>query len=181
MSELIVIGHDSAEKAEAARLAVFGMAREYLVDVTDAVVATVDDKGKIRLNQMVDLWSVGASGGAFWGLLAGMLFWQPLVGVVLGATAGAVSGALTDYGINDGFMREITATLSPGKAALFLLVKSTASDRMIERLSASGGTILRTNLDQGAEDHLRKTFAEAHAEAARSAAEAPVASPEPAL
>lgn len=69
MPELIVIGYETPAAAEAARAEVLGMAREYLADVTDAVVATVDDAGGIRLAQMVDLWAVGATGGrsgGFW-------------------------------------------------------------------------------------------------------------------
>ena len=79
MSELIVIGYDSQDKAELARIELFNMSHEYLVGVDDAVVATVDAKGKIRLNQMVNLWATGATGGAFWGLLAGVLFFHPLL------------------------------------------------------------------------------------------------------
>jgi uncharacterized membrane protein len=168
MSELIVIGYESHEKADAARAEVIGMAQEYLVEVADAVVATADEAGKIRLNQMVDLWAVGASGGAFWGLLAGMLFLNPLLGALVGATAGAVSGALSDYGIEDAFMKKVSAMLSPGHAALFLLIRTNASDRMIERLGAKGGEILRTNLDHSAENKLRKAFTRAQTAVAKS-------------
>ena len=134
MNELIVIGYDTPEAAEAARTELFGMSQEYLVDVADAVVATADADGKIKLNQMVNTWTVGATGGAFWGLLVGMLFFNPLLGVAVGAGAGALSGALTDYGINDDFMKDV-----------------------------SGGHILRTNLDRSKEDHLRRAFNETHA------------------
>ncbi|TQD33316.1 DUF1269 domain-containing protein (plasmid) [Rhodobacter capsulatus] len=161
MPELLVIGYETPAAAEAARAEVLGMAKEYLVDVTDAVVATVDDDGGIRLAQMVDLWAVGATGGAFWGLLAGILFFNPLLGLVIGATAGAVSGALADYGIDDAFMRKVSALLQPGHAALFLLLKTPASERMVTRLGAKGGEILRTNLDPAAETALRDAFATA--------------------
>ena len=138
MNELIVIGYDTPEAAEAARTELFGMSQEYLVDVADAVVATADADGKIKLNQMVNTWTVGATGGAFWGLLVGMLFFNPLLGVAVGAGAGALSGALTDYGINDDFMKD-------------------------KRLGIKGGHILRTNLDRSKEDHLRRAFNETHA------------------
>lgn len=181
MSELIVIGHDSVEQAEAARTALFAMVREDLLEVTDAVVATVDAKGTIRLHHMVDFWTLGAGGGAFWGLLAGLLVLQPIAGMLLGATAGALSGAMTDFGIKDEFMREVTATLAPGKAALFVLLRVSASDMVIARLGESGGKILRTDLDPAAEDRLRATFALAHAEAAKVKTANPVPTPEPAV
>ena len=165
MSELIVIGYDNHDQAEAARAELFGMAREYLVDVADAVVATSDETGKVKLNQMVNLWTVGAAGGAFWGLLAGLIFFNPLLGVAVGAGAGALSGALSDYGINDRFMKGVSEILKPGQAALFMMVRQHATDKVIERLGEQGGRILRTNLDTSKEAELRRAF-----EAAQSAA-----------
>lgn len=164
MSELIVIGYNNAEKAEEARSSLLGMAREYLVDVADAVVATADENGKIRLNQMVNLWTVGATGGAFWGLLVGLLFLNPLLGVVTGAAAGGVAGALSDYGINDTFMKEVSEVLQPGQAALFLMARKTTSDRVLERLGKHGGRVLRTNLDTSQEAKVRKAIEAAHKE-----------------
>lgn len=170
MSELIVIGYENAEKAEAARAELFGMAKEYLVDVADAVVATADENGKVKLNQMVNLWSFGAAGGAFWGLLIGLIFFNPLLGMAVGAGAGALSGALSDYGINDNFMKEVSEVLQPGQAALFMMVRQHASDRVIERLGERGGRIIRTNLDTSKETELRKAFDAAHKEAVTTSA-----------
>ncbi|UOA28647.1 DUF1269 domain-containing protein [Pseudosulfitobacter sp. DSM 107133] len=163
MNELIVIGYDTPETAETARTELFGMSREYLVDVADAVVATADADGKIKLNQMVNTWTVGATGGAFWGLLVGLLFFNPLLGVAVGAGAGALSGALADYGINDGFMKDVATVLQPGQAALFMMMRTEASDRVVKRLGIKGGHIIRTNLDRSKEDHLRRVFNETHA------------------
>ena len=55
MSELIVIGYDTPEKAEEARADLMKMAREYLVEVADAVVAVANKDGNVKLNQMVNL------------------------------------------------------------------------------------------------------------------------------
>ncbi|MCB1494031.1 MAG: DUF1269 domain-containing protein [Rhodobiaceae bacterium] len=158
MSELIVIGYQTPEQAEEARVALLGMAGDYLVDVGDAVVATADDKGNIKLNQMVNLWTYGASGGAFWGILVGLLFLHPLLGVAAGAASGALMGALTDYGINDGFMKKVAAVLQPGQAALFIMARKTSSDRVLEKLGEHGGHIIRTNLDTTQEQRVREAF-----------------------
>ncbi|ETA50564.1 DUF1269 domain-containing protein [Ponticoccus alexandrii] len=171
MSELIVIGYETPEKAEEARSDLMTMSGEYLVDVADAVVAIADADGKVKLNQLVNMWSAGATGGAFWGLLVGMLFFNPLLGVAVGAGAGALSGALTDYGINDDFMKGVGSVLQPGQAALFMMIRTNASDKVIERLGEHGGRVLRTNLDTDAENHLRRAFDEAHK--AESGAAAP--------
>lgn len=83
---------------------------------------------------MVNLWTIGASGSAFWGLLAGMIFFKSLLGVAAGAGAGSLAGALSDYGINDTFMKEVAGVLQPGQAALFMMTNAHATDRVIERL-----------------------------------------------
>lgn len=158
MAELIVVAYDTPAEAEAARKELFGMAKEYLVEVADAVVATADEDGNIKLDQMVNMWTVGAAGGAFWGLLAGLIFFNPLLGIAVGAGAGALTSAFADYGIDDDFMEKVSGTLPPGQAALFMMMRSEASDRVIEQLGKKGGQILRTNLDREAEDHLRRQF-----------------------
>jgi len=158
MSELIVFGYESQQQAEAARTGLFKLSKEYLVTVSDAVVATAEEDGQIKLHQMVNLWAVGASGGAFWGLLAGILFFNPLIGVAAGAASGALAGALSDYGINDDFMRDVASVLRPGQAALFILADRASSDRVIEAMAGYGGTILRTNLDRTQEQRLHEIF-----------------------
>ncbi|MEJ2124081.1 MAG: DUF1269 domain-containing protein [Alphaproteobacteria bacterium] len=158
MSELLVIGYDNAEQAEKARSSLIEMSNEYLVDVGDAVVATVDEKGHIKLNQLVNLWTVGASGGAFWGIIVGLLFLHPFIGVAAGAATGALMGALSDYGINDNFMREVASVMQPGQAALFIMARRTSSDRVLEKLSEHGGQIIRTNLDTSQEQRVRDAF-----------------------
>jgi uncharacterized membrane protein len=158
MAELIVVAYDTPAEADAARKELFGLAKEYLVEVADAVIATADEDRNIKLDQMVNMWTVGATGGAFWGLLAGLIFFNPLLGMAVGAGAGALSAGLSDYGINDDFMKEIAGALQPGQAALFMMMRTEASDRVIERLGTKGGRILRTNLDTDAENHLRNHF-----------------------
>jgi uncharacterized membrane protein len=164
VSELIVVGYNNQEQAEAARAGLFNLAKEYLIEIEDAVVATAEADGQIKLHQMVNLWAMGASGGAFWGLLAGLIFLNPIVGVAAGAGAGALAGALSDYGINDGFMKDVSSALQPGQAALFISAKRATSDRVVEEMRKFGGRILRTNLDRSQEQALRDAFETARRE-----------------
>ncbi|MFD2174707.1 DUF1269 domain-containing protein [Rhodobacter lacus] len=161
MSELLVIGYDDAETAEAARKKLFELSKDYYADVGDAVVAVADADGKVHLRQMVNPWALGAMSGSFWGLLIGVIFLNPLFGLVLGGAAGAAAGALTDYGIRDDFMKDIASTLAPGRAALFMLARNVTSDRVITHLADFGGTVLRTNLSSTDEAKLREIFVQA--------------------
>jgi uncharacterized membrane protein len=79
MSTLVVVGYDEPFQADEVLLKLRKLQREYLLDLEDAAVAIKDQQGKVKLHQTV----------------------------AMGATAGAVSGALTDVGINDNFMKEL--------------------------------------------------------------------------
>jgi uncharacterized membrane protein len=112
MSTLIVVRYDDSYKAEEVRLKLRKLQSEYLLDLEDAVVAVKDEKGKVKLHQALNLTAAGAITGGFWGSLVGLIFLSPLLGMAIGATAGAASGALTDVGIDDNFMKELAASIA---------------------------------------------------------------------
>jgi len=91
------------------------------------------------------------------------LFLNPLAGAAVGAAAGAVSGRLTDVGINDTFMKEVAQSLQDGEAALFLLVRKMTAERVMEGLQGMGGKIMRTSFDETKEATLREALAGASA------------------
>lgn len=155
MSDLIVIVYPTEEKAEEVRHRLIELQKEYLIKLGDAVIATKTDAGKIKLNQLVNTTAAGAVSGSFWGLLIGVLFLNPLLGVAAGAAAGAVGGALTDVGINDDFMKELATSLQPGNGALFVLVQEMTADKVLKEIAGFGGVVLKTSLDETKEQVLR--------------------------
>jgi uncharacterized membrane protein len=64
-------------------------------------------------------------------------------------------GAMTDYGIDDKFIKGLSNQIKPGSSALFLQVERATGDKVVERLSRYQPTLLRTSLSQEAEDKLR--------------------------
>lgn len=158
MRSLIVVAYEDELKAEAVRLDFLKMQREYLVDIEDAVVAVRKPDGKVKLRQMFNLTASGAVGGGFWGLLIGILFLNPLLGAVVGTGAGAVAGALSDVGINDDFMKELASTLQPGGSALFVLVRSELTDKVLAELQGTGGKIVKTSLSHEDESRLQNAL-----------------------
>jgi uncharacterized membrane protein len=161
MSDLIVIVYPSEEKAEEVRQRLFKLQKEYLITINDAVIAVKTDAGAVKLNQLVNTTAVGAASGSFWGLLIGVLFLNPIVGVALGAASGALGGALSDFGINDNFMKELAANIQPGNAALFVLIKNMTADKVLKEIQDAGGTVLKTSLDESKEQVLRDALAKA--------------------
>ncbi|MFZ5657306.1 MAG: DUF1269 domain-containing protein [Pseudomonadota bacterium] len=132
--------------------------REYLVDLEDAVVVRRNDKGKLHLQQSVNLTTAGAWTGAFWGLLVGLLFAGPIGGAAAGAAGaglGALIGNAEDYGIEDDFVEELSAEVEPCCSALFVLARSMTTDKVLEALEGTGGRLLRTSLPADVEERLQ--------------------------
>ena len=146
MSTLVVVGYDDQFKADEVRLTLLKLQKDSLIDMEDAVVAVKDTKGKVKLHQAVNLTAAGAVSGGFWGALIGLIFLNPVLGMAVGASAGAVSGALTDVGINDRFMKELASSMKPGSSVLFVLVRKSTPDKVLEHITGTGGKILKTSL-----------------------------------
>jgi uncharacterized membrane protein len=155
MSTLVVIDYESELKAEEVRLTLLKMQKEYLIDLEDAVVVVRDAKGNVKLRQLHNLTAAGAASGGFWGALMGLIFLNPLFGFAIGAAAGAISGALTDVGINNDFMKKLGETLKPGTAALCVLIRQMTPDKVVAEIEKFGGTLIMTNLCNENEAKLR--------------------------
>jgi len=163
MSDLVVIVYPSEAKAEEVRQRLLKLQKEYLITINDAVIAVKTETGAVKLNQLVNTTAVGAASGSFWGLLVGVLFLNPIIGVALGAASGALGGALTDFGINDAFMKDLAASIQPGNAALFVLIKNMTADKVLKEIKDAGGVVLKTSLDESKEQILRDALAKAAA------------------
>jgi uncharacterized membrane protein len=171
MSTLVVIDYESEMRAEEVRLALLKMQKEYLIDLEDAVVVVRTEQGKVKLRQLYNLTAAGAASGGFWGALIGLLFLNPLFGFAVGAAAGAISGALRDVGIDDGFMKSLGETLKPGTAALCVLIRRMTPDKVVQEIQKFGGTLIKTNLCNENEAKLREALSSVQRSSAPAAAE----------
>ena len=158
MSKLIVISYKDEAQAEQVRLDFMKMQKNYLVELEDAVVAVRKQDGKVKLRQMYNLAAQGALSGGFWGMLIGLIFMNPVLGFAIGAGSGAVGGALSDIGIDDNFMKKLAEELQPGSSALFILLKSDLTDKALEDLKGTGGSIIQTSLSHEDENKLREAI-----------------------
>jgi uncharacterized membrane protein len=158
VSELVVIAFDNEIGATEMRDALIALQEQRLVTLDDAAVVVRRSDGKVKVKQAVSLVGTGALGGAFWGMLIGLLFWMPWLGVAAGALSGALGDALSDYGLDDGFVREVGNTIQPGHSALFLLIREATPDKLMEALSQFNGRILQTSLSPESEAKLKESF-----------------------
>lgn len=172
MSDLVFIAFPTEQKAEEVRQKVLSLQREYLIELGDAVVVVKDDKGHVKLNQMINLTATGAASGALWGTLIGFIFLNPLIGTAIGAASGALGGKLSDVGINDQFMKDAASALQPNTAGLFLLIRKMTTDKVLADLKGVGGTLMQTSFDETKEAALRAALSAA-AEAGTTEASVP--------
>jgi uncharacterized membrane protein len=168
MSDLIAIVYPTEAKAEEVRQRLLSLQKEYLITINDAVIAVKGADGNVKLNQLINTTAMGAASGSFWGLLVGLLFLNPLIGVAAGAASGALGGALSDFGINDDFMKQLSGKIDTGSAALFLLIKNMTADKVLREIQDAGGTVLKTSLDDTKEQKLRDALAKVAATTAPS-------------
>lgn len=158
MTELVVVAFDNETGAAEMREALIELQKQKLVTLDDAAVVVRQPDGKVKVKQAVNLVGTGALGGAFWGMLVGLLFWMPWMGLAMGALSGALAGALSDYGVDDEFVREVGNTIQPGHSALFLLIREATPDKLMDELKQFNGKILQTSLSKEDEARLKEAF-----------------------
>ena len=147
------------------------MQKVHLVDLEDACVVVHNEKGKVQIKQ--NLTALGSKGGATTGMmlgaLIGLLVLNPLAGLVAGGLAGAgfgaLSGSMTDYGINDEFIKDLGRTIPKGSSALFMLIKSSAPDKVLPEIEPFKPRVLQTSLSKKQKDNLRSALSTAAAAA----------------
>lgn len=155
MADLIVIGYESKEKAEQVLDELLDLNRDYLVDLQDAAVVYRNEKGKLKVTSPGSPTAQGALGGAFWGMLIGLIFLVPIAGLVIGGVTGALMGKGLDLGMDEKFKGQVGDLLKePGTSALMFVARKMTPDKVLEELKPYGGTVLRTSLSHDDEEKL---------------------------
>ena len=178
MSELVCIAFQDSSTADRVLNELRAMEKDYVLDLEDAVIVVRDMDGKVHLKQCVDVFggatTHGVALGVLWGGLMGLLFMNPLAGVIGSIAGGAGGGAMTtaaseygllsDYGIPDNFIKQLGSTITPGTSAIFLLIRSADQDKLLAGFSQHEGTVLKTSMTQEQEGKLRAVLTHQHSQ-----------------
>jgi uncharacterized membrane protein len=159
MSDLVAISYDSVATANEVAGNVIEQQKAHTIQLDDLVVVERQQDGKVKLHQP-SAAGAGAAGGALWGGLIGLIFFVPLLGMAIGAASGAAAGALSDYGVDNNFMKELGENLEPGQAALILLIRSMTPDKLLSQIKIPG-KVLQSSLDTETEGRLSAALASA--------------------
>lgn len=161
MATLTVWKFDSAAGADAAVEVLQGLVSQELIKVHDAATVSWEEgRKKPKTRQLHNLAGAAALGGAFWGMLFGLIFFVPLLGAAVGAASGALAGMFADVGIDDTFIKQVQAEVTPGTSALFVLTSDAVWDKVKDAFAGQSAQLIHTNLSHEQEEQLREAFAE---------------------
>lgn len=159
MSDLIVITFDGEGTAERALASVRDVERGGGFGLDDTAVIAKSPTGTVRVKNE---WSSGAEVGAVTGGLLGALvtFFFPPVGAAVGAGLGALVGSRFETGVEQRFVDDVAAALTPDGSALFLVVKDGEhAAAVVSAFNPFKGTVYQTTLAPDFEDSLRRALA----------------------
>src|SRR5262249_60533295 len=141
-----VVKFETETGADAMREALGRLQTQELIKLEDAAVVVRRADGKVKVKQATSLVGAGALGGAFWGLLIGLLFFAPWLGLAIGAGAGAgaLSGSMADVGVDDDFIKQVGTAIQPGQSALFVLAREAVVGRRGAALKPYGGQLIHS-------------------------------------
>jgi uncharacterized membrane protein len=164
MATLTAVKFPTASGAEEALQILERLQREEAIRVHDgAIVSWAAGAKKPKTRQLNNITGAGALGGGFWGLLFGLIFFVPIIGLLAGAAMGAAAASMRDVGIDDEFIKDVQEKVTPGTSALFALTSDGVPDKVAEAFQGIDGELLHTNLSDDQEKQLREVFEDAHA------------------
>jgi uncharacterized membrane protein len=133
---------------------------EALIQVQDAAVVSWEaGRHRPKTRELHSTKKADALGGGFWGLLFGLIFFVPILGLAIGAATGVLFGSMADVGISDAFIESVRDQVTPGTSALFLLSSAAVIDRVKAEFGGTKAELISTNLSMEQEQRLRHAFA----------------------
>jgi uncharacterized membrane protein len=159
MRDLIVVAFDQLDDARVAMRRLRELEGEGQVQFEDTALLERTNKGEIHVKN--ELTGTTETGAAIGGLVGAVVtFFFPVVGLALGAAAGAAVGAMMKTGVEPSFVDDVKQKLSPGRSALFLVVRRGSMDSLIAALEPFKGEVIQTTLRPDAEDEMRRVLAD---------------------
>src|SRR6478672_289243 len=115
MATMTVWKFPTANGAAIAEDTLVDLQRQELIQISDAAIVSYPEGAKKpKTKQLASLTGAGALGGAFGGMMLGLIFFIPLLGLAIGAGMGALAGSMSDVGIDDSFIRRMREEIQPG-------------------------------------------------------------------
>lgn len=158
MAELLVVTFDNMQDASSLLGNIKDLRKDSQIELNDAAVIIKDTDGNVKVKNMADTGvKVGAFGGGLLGIIIGSVFF-PIGGMMLGAAAGALIGKMANLGIDKNFVKDVTAELTPGTSALFIMASKTNKPAFRAALEKYHGKVFQSTLDDDALEEVKKAL-----------------------
>jgi uncharacterized membrane protein len=161
MGTVTVWKFDTPHGADEALSRLEKLDNEALIELKDAAVVSWEPgEQHPKTRQLHSAKTAGALTGGFWGLLLGLIFFVPVLGIAIGAAGGLLLGSLQQVGISDAFIGDVRSKVTQGTSALFALTSNALFERVAADLRDTGAELIKTNLSDEQEAKLRMAYAE---------------------
>jgi uncharacterized membrane protein len=158
---LAVLRFAAPQAAEETLPQLEGLARAGSADVDSAaIVWWPPGQRKPSIRDLGGLTHPGALWGGFWGVVLALIFLTPLAGPTFGAAAGAFAGSLSDFGVEDDFVRRVRDAVTSGTSAVFVIGSGDSVDAIAATLDHGGVELIRATLSHEQARHLREALGE---------------------
>jgi uncharacterized membrane protein len=158
MSDLIVIGYEDPQTARRAYEQVQRLQQDFVVELRGLAIVDVDADGKTHVDTPQRIVASSAVSGALFGLLLGLLFFVPGMGL-LGGAMGALMGVFSKSGIDADFRSRVEHLVEPGHSAVVIMASKITEDKFAGAMQPFGGTVLTTSLSDSDEKELAEELA----------------------
>ena len=149
------------EGAENLLGAVRALADRGVIQIDDAaIVSWPEGRNMPTTRDLGSLTGPGLLWSGFWGMMFGVIFLVPAGGLAFGASAGAIAGSLSDFGIGERFIVDLRDSIVPGSSALVALSEGESVDRMVKALDRDELELVRSELTPQQEARLRRALVE---------------------
>jgi uncharacterized membrane protein len=158
-NKLIALVFDDPFKAEDAHAALRRMGSEGLLEMDESAILVKDADGKMHTVQDKDTVKSDQKVGHIAGLVAGAVT-GTFPFILVGTLAGRLLGRLTDHGVTDKFIKEVSGKLQPGTSALLLYGRSDPErrDKVAAGLRAFSPQILEADMPPELEQELNNAM-----------------------
>mgnify|MGYP001822334412 FL=1 len=142
----------SEKEAEWAFKKIESLVKEGKMAVESGTIVVKREGGKVSLKKTSE-WTAKSGGrrGAFWGLLVGLIFGGPILGLLGGLGVGRLLGGKKHQPIDREFMKELGKSMKPNDAALILLIEE-GDAATLEQLLSFDATLYTTVLTEDAKE-----------------------------
>jgi uncharacterized membrane protein len=140
MTDLVAIAYTDEHRAAEVLAALRRLQTGAFADVGDAVSVVRRTDWTVLLSRQVDVGVADDCCFEFWRRFVSSLILSPGVA--------SLRSSVAEYGIDPAFQQRLAMALPPGSSAVFLIVQSTALDRVSADLCSFGGTMCATPIER---------------------------------